>query len=344
MKVLVTGCDGYIGIQLVQVLTKAGHQVSGLDTGYFRSGWLFNGVKWLTSVVSKDIRDVTIEDVTGFDAVIHLAEISNDPIGQTNPEVTYSINKGGTKKLIEACKAAGVKRFVYFSSCSIYGENPEVCTEESPANPLTAYAECKVLNEKELLQQMDENFTPVILRNATAFGASPRMRFDLVVNNLTGIAWTKKEIKMDSDGTPWRPLVHILDISKAALCAIEAPKEAVKGEVFNVGSNSENYQVKDVADIIAEVIPGCSTSFGTRAGDKRDYKVNFDKISTKLPGFSCDYTVKRGVEDLKKVFEAIGMGEDIFDARHYTRLKQIQYLRQTNQINEKFLWNDLDLT
>jgi nucleoside-diphosphate-sugar epimerase len=341
MKVLVTGCDGYIGLRLVQVLKERGHDVSGLDTGYFRSGWLFNGAAWLCPVISKDIRQVTAEDVRGFDAVIHLAEVSNDPVGQTNPEVTYSINRDGTKKLIDACLEAKVPRFVYFSSCSVYGESQDISTETSPLKPLTAYAECKVLNEQELLKHVSESFTPVILRNATAFGISPRMRFDLVINNLAGIAWTKKKIAMESDGTPWRPFVHIADISKAAACALEAPAEVVRGEIFNVGMNANNYQIRDVAEVIRGVFPDCEVSFGTRGGDKRDYRVNFDKINTKLPGFSCDYDVKRGALELKQVFEHIGMGQDIFDSRHYTRLKQISHLLGTKQINDKFFWTEL---
>lgn len=337
MKVLVTGSDGYIGMRLVQVLHDRGHQVFGLDTGYYRSGWLYNGSPWLTSVLSKDIRDVTKSDLKGFEAVVHLAEMCNDPIGKIFPKVTYSINRNGTQQLIKACRQAKVRRFVYFSSCSVYGTSPQGSSETSPLNPQTAYSECKLLNEKALLKSVDEHFTPVILRNATAFGASPRMRFDLVVNNLAGIAWTQKEIKMFSDGAPWRAFAHIADISKAAACAIEAPKKAVKGQIFNVGQNSDNYQVKDVAKIVAKVFPGCKITFGNYS-DKSDYRVNFDKITSQLPGFSCDYTVRKGVQELKKVFKQIGMDQDIFEARHYTRLKQIQYLRSSKQIDKEFFW------
>lgn len=338
MKVLVTGCDGYIGLPLTQLLHQAGHQVIGLDTGYFRAGWWYHGASWLCPIISKDIRQVTAADLVDCAAVIHLAEISNDPMGQTDPAVTNSINHLGTKALVAAAKAAGVARFVYFSSCSVYGESPDTSDEHSPVNPLTAYAKCKVLNERHLLQEQSDAFAPVILRNATAFGASPRMRFDLVVNNLSGLAWTQQEIRMESDGTPWRPFVHVRDISAAALCAMQAPVAVVAGQIFNVGHNSQNYQIKSVAEIVAAAFPGCLTKFGDRGGDKRDYRVNFDKITSQLPGFRCQYSVADGARELRQLFELVQLDQPMLTSRHFTRLQQLQYLRQTKQIDADFYW------
>jgi nucleoside-diphosphate-sugar epimerase len=215
--------------------------------------------------LTKDIRNITEQDLKGFDAVVHLAELSNDPVGELDPNITFKINHQGTVELAKKAKKVGVKRFVYFSSCSVYGASSTSASDESgKTNPLTAYAKCKLLVEADLKPMADNSFHPTFLRNATAYGASPRQRFDLVVNNLAGLAWTTKQIKMDSDGTPWRPFVHVLDICQAAACTLEAPDNVVHNETFNVGDNSENYQVKDIAKIISETFPGCSLSIGTR--------------------------------------------------------------------------------
>src|SRR3990170_994939 len=229
MKILVTGSEGYLGVPLTKVLLREGDDVVGLDTGYFCDGWLYGTPLSLASSIKKDIREVTAQDVRGFDAVIHLAELSNDPLGQNDPDLTYEINHKGTVKLIDACIAAGVSRFIYSSSCSVYGASDEVSDEKSPTNPLTAYAKSKVLNEQYLLLKASDTFTPVILRNATIYGPSPRMRFDLAVNNLAGFAWTTNEVKMDSDGTPWRPFIHILDVCEAFRLALTAQKEKISG-------------------------------------------------------------------------------------------------------------------
>ena len=339
MKVLVTGTDGYIGTVLGGYLMDRGHDVTGVDTGFHRVGWLYNGVKKMPTTVTKDIRNITDDDLRGFDAVVHLAELSNDPVGQLNPDITFKINHLGTIELARKAKNVGVKRFVYFSSCSVYGASSTHASDENgETNPLTAYAKCKLLVERDLKPMADEKFCPTYLRNATAYGPSPRQRFDLVVNNLCGHAWCTREIKMDSDGTPWRPFVHILDISQAAACTLEAPRQVVFNETFNVGDNSENYQVKDIAKTVAETFPGCTLSLGTRGDDKRDYRVNFDKINSKLPGFKCKYNVAMGARQLLKIFQAIDMPRELFESKSHTRLKQIQHLIATKQIDADFFW------
>jgi nucleoside-diphosphate-sugar epimerase len=339
MKVFLTGSDGYIGCMLAQMLLDRGHEVTGLDTGFHRAGWLYNGLKALPETLSKDIRNITVDDLKGHDAIVHLAELSNDPVGELAPNITYDINHVGTVELAKKAKQAGVQRFVYFSSCSVYGASSTRASDEtSPTEPLTAYAKCKLMVERDLTPMADDNFTPTFLRNATAYGPSPRMRFDLVVNNLSGLAWTTKEIKMDSDGTPWRPLVHLLDICQAACCALEAPRQAVHKQVFNVGDNNENYQVKDIAKIVSDTFPGCKLTIGTRGGDKRDYRVNFDKIHSVLPSFKCKFNVPSGARQLLRVFQTIDMTPEIFQSRGHTRLKQIQHLLKTKQIDADFFW------
>ena len=341
MRVLVTGTDGYIGVVLAPVLLARGYDSVGLDTGFYRDAWLYNnGGATLPSVKSKDLRRMTVDDVVGMDAVVHLAELSNDPLGQLSPHITYAINHQGSVALAHLCKEAGVPRFVYTSSCSVYGigGGDEYKTETSILQPQTAYAECKVLVERDVAAMADETFSPTFLRNATAYGPSPRMRFDLVLNNLAGLAWTTKKIHMTSDGTPWRPLVHVLDICEAIACTLEAPREMVHNEIFNVGKTSENYQVREIAEIVAEVFPGCDLIFGTNDGDNRSYRVSFDKIATHLPRFQCRHDVVIGARELHAVFERVGLSRDIFDSRAYTRLKQVQYLRDTSQIDEYFFW------
>lgn len=338
MKAFVTGTDGYLGTMLAGHLRQHGHTVTGCDTGFYRNGWLYNGAQYLPQTLSKDIRHVTLEDLKGHDAVIHLAELSNDPLGQLAPNITFDINHGGSMHLARLAKQVGITRFIYFSSCSVYGASDAVIDESGEVNPLTAYAQCKVRVEQGLSTLADDDFTPTFLRNATAYGASPRQRFDIVVNNLAGLAWTTKEIKMVSDGTPWRPLVHVLDICKAARCAFEAERDIVHGQTFNVGDSRENYQIKTVAEIISSTFPGCSLSIGDRGGDKRDYRVNFDKINSKLPGFSCEWTVQRGAEQLLEIFSRIKMTKAVFESDPYTRLKQISHLLETQQIDADFFW------
>jgi nucleoside-diphosphate-sugar epimerase len=339
MKVLATGTDGYIGTILGPYLIDRGHDVTGIDTGFHRVGWLYNGVKQMPRTITKDIRNITEDDLRGFDAIVHLAELSNDPVGQLNPNITFNINHLGTVELAKKAKKVGVKRFVYFSSCSVYGASSTHAADENGAvNPLTAYAKCKLLVERDLKPMADDNFTPTYLRNATAYGPSPRQRFDIVVNNLCGHAWCNKLIKMDSDGTPWRPFAHVLDICQAAACTLEAKREIVHNETFNVGDNSENYQVKDIAKIVADTFPGCELQLGTRGDDKRDYRVNFDRINSKLPGFKCKHNVAAGAKQLLKIFQAIDLPKDLFESKSHTRLKQIQWLLATKQIDADFFW------
>lgn len=340
MKILVTGAHGYIGTLLAPILLERGHEVVGLDTGFYRDGWLYNpATVSFPPCINKDIRHITTADVHGYEAVVHLAELSNDPVGQLHPNITYAINHTGTVALAQTCKQAGVERFIYTSSCSVYGVGDNAHrTEESPLNPQTAYAECKVLVERDLSAMADSDFSPTFLRNATAYGPSPRMRFDLVLNNLAGLAWTTKEIKMTSDGSPWRPLVHVLDICEAIACVLEAPREMVHNEILNVGNTQANYQVKEIAETVATVFPDCSLSFGSNDGDNRSYRVSFEKIYTLLPAFKCQRDALTGACQLREIFERITMSRDVFTCRGYTRLKQLQHLIHTQQIDADFFW------
>ena len=342
MNILVTGAEGYIGSVLAPYLIERGHSVTGLDTGFYREGWLYHPDNPKSAAcINKDLRRVSEEDLAGMDAVVHLAELSNDPLGQHNPALTYTINHRGTLALAEKCIKAGIQRFVYTSSCSVYGAGSgEYKNEQSETNPQTAYAKCKTFVERDLSAMASDDFSPTFLRNATAYGAAPRMRFDLVLNNLAGYAWTTKEIKMTSDGTPWRPLVHVRDIAHAIACTLEAPRQLVHREIFNVGSSSANYQIREIAQIVADRFPGCKLTFGTSDGDNRSYRVCFDKIHSGLPGFGCQHDVATGARELLELFQRIDMSLETFNYRPYTRLKQLQYLLQTDQIDEQFFWTE----
>ncbi|MDY6899393.1 MAG: SDR family oxidoreductase [Cyanobacteriota bacterium] len=339
MKILVTGTEGYLGCLLAPLLIEKGHEVIGVDTGYYKVGWLYNGTETTAKTLNKDIRHISLEDLQGVEAIVHMAELSNDPTGQLSPTITYDINHAGSVRLAKLAKQAGVRRFVYMSSCSVYGVATEGdVTEKSPVNPQTAYAECKTMVERDVQPLASDDFSPTFMRNATAFGASPRMRFDIVLNNLAGLAWTTKEIKMTSDGTPWRPLVHALDISKAIICALEAPRDIVHNQIFNVGDTANNYRVKEIAEFVAEAFPGCKLSFGDNASDNRSYRVSFEKINTVLPGFKCDWDARLGAKQLAEIFNQIDMTEEIFFSRGFTRLKQLEYLIRTQQIDKDFFW------
>ncbi len=339
MKVLLTGSEGYIGSVLGPYLLHRGHEVVGLDTGFHRVGWLVNAVDGAPAWRNKDTRNIEPSDLAGFDAVVHLADLSNDPVGELNADVTVDINHRATVRLAELAKEVGVRRFVYMSSCSIYGASGDADnTESSPLEPQTAYAKCKALVERDLHELCDDGFGATYLRNATAFGVSPRMRFDLVVNNLAGYAWTDRVIRMESDGTPWRPLVHILDISQAVACVLDAPDDVVHDEAFNVGDNAQNYQIREVAEIISRTFPGCELSIGDSSADKRNYRANFDKISSQLPGFRCRIDIAAGAEELLRTFQQIGLTSELFAFRGHTRIKQIQHLLETGQIDDRFFW------
>jgi nucleoside-diphosphate-sugar epimerase len=344
MRVLVTGADGYIGAILGPRLVERGFDVVGVDCGFYRDGWLYNdgGPRPLT--FTKDVRRMTTKDVEGFDSVVHLAELSNDPLGELNERTTYEINHLGSVNLARACKEAGVPRFVYTSSCSVYGaaEDGGERSEESAPNPQTAYARCKVLVERDVGALADTDFSPVFLRNATAFGASPRMRFDIVLNNLAGFAFTAKEIKMTSDGMPWRPLVHVEDICQAIILALEAPREAVYNEIFNVGDGEQNYRIREIAAIVGQVFDGCTVTFGRPSGDNRSYRTSFDKIRRHLPEFGCRWPAEIGARQLREIFERIGMTEQMFFFRGFTRLEQLKHLIATRQIDADFYWRPIE--
>jgi nucleoside-diphosphate-sugar epimerase len=342
MKLLVTGTEGYIGSRLAPQLMARGHEVTGWDTGYYRDGWLYSDAHQLglsPHTIIRDLRHIAVADLAGFDAVVHLAELSNDPLGENNPEITYQINHRGSVDLASKAKAAGVKRFVYASSCSVYGVGTgDFVDETSPVNPQTAYAKCKVMVERDLTAVADQDFCVTFLRNATAYGASPRMRFDIVLNDLAALAWTAKRIAMTSDGSPWRPIVHIEDIITAVACALEAPTAVINREIFNVGSTSENYRVREIAQIVADVFPGCELTTGKSSADNRSYRVSFDKISSKLPGFRCRWTARQGAEELRARFEQIEFDKATYEFRAFTRLKQIRYLSRSGQIDQDFFW------
>lgn len=339
MKVLITGTDGYIGCLLGPLIVAAGHDVVGLDTGYFRDARLGSDPDTSYPTLEKDLRHVTARDLEGFDAVMHLAGLSNDALGQVSREVTYDINHRATVRLASLAKAAGVTRFLYASSCSVYGKSDaDIVTETSPLDPQTEYARCKMLDERELAALADDRFSPTYLRNATAYGASPRMRFDLVVNNLAGLAWTTGRIALVSDGTPWRPIVHLLDICGAFRAALEAPREAVHGQVFNIGRSDENYQIREIATCVAEVFPGCDVTFGQSDPDQRSYRVSFDKAARALPGFRCEWDLRRGIEQLRELFERADLTVEGFHHRPFTRLKQLQHLLAEGRLDASFFW------
>ena len=343
MRVLVTGTEGYLGCLLAPVLMREGYDVTGVDTGYYKSGWLYNGLPQTPRTLAKDIRHLDEADLKGVEAIVHMAELSNDPTGQLAPHITHEINHKATVRLADLAKKASVKRFVYMSSCSVYGvASKEDVTEESGVNPQTAYAECKTLVERDVKPMAAPGFSPTFMRNATAFGASPRQRFDLVLNNLAGLAWTTKRIAMVSDGSPWRPLVHGLDIAKAILCALKAPVDAIHAETFNVGDTGQNYQVRDIANIVAKQFPGCETSFGQQGADNRSYRVSFAKINSQLPGFKCEWDAERGARQFRELFERIGLTKEQFEQRGFTRLKELEHLIRTAQIDNNFFWKASD--
>jgi len=318
---------------------QASHEVVGLDTGFYKERMLYRSKEPTPPTLVKDVRELEASDLAGFDAIVHLGELSNDPAGELAPHVTYEINHKGSVRLAELARKSGVRRFVYMSSCSVYGvAGDDFLTEESPTDPQTSYAICKTLVERDLRGLADERFAPTYLRNATAYGASPRMRFDIVLNNLAGLAWTRKEICMTSDGTPWRPIVHGLDICQAILAVLAAPREAVANEVFNVGDTNFNYRVRDIAQIVGEVFPGCAVSFGPPNADNRSYRVSFAKIQKHLPTFKCQWDARRGAKQLLDLFARVDLTEEIFAYRSFTRLQQLRYLIGTRQIDNNFFW------
>ncbi len=336
MNVLVTGHLGYIGVEMVSVFRAAGFEVVGLDTGLFDECDFVSPPDDIETL-SIDLRDVKPTDLAGFDAVAHLGALSNDPLGNLNSSLTYDINLHASVRLAEAAKAAGVGRFLFSSSCSLYGAGGHgFLDEESAFNPVTAYGESKVRVEQAVSKLADGSFTPVYLRNATAYGVSRRLRADIVVNSLVGHAVTTGKVLLQSDGTPWRPLVHIRDIIAAFQACLTAPVEAIWDQAFNVGKdNSENYRIREVAEMVRDVVPNCELAFAPGAsGDTRDYRVDFTKIATKLPGFHAEWTLRRGIEELYEAYSSAGLTEEDWKGPRYYRLPTVRGLQERGLIDQ----------
>jgi nucleoside-diphosphate-sugar epimerase len=335
MKVLVTGHRGYIGVEMVPALAAAGHEVVGLDTGYY-DACDFESPPDEVPEIKVDLRDITPAHLRGIDAVAHLAALSNDPLSDLNPQITYDINLHASVALAKAAKAAGVPRFLFSSSCSLYGAGADGCLDENAAfNPVTPYGESKVRVEQEVSKLADDSFTPVYLRNATAYGVSRRLRADIVVNNLVGHAVTTGKVLLLSDGTPWRPLVHIGDIIHAFQCCLTAPVAAIHNQAFNVGRQAENFRIREVAEMVAEVVPNSTVAFAPGASpDLRNYRVDFNKIETKLPGYAPTWTLRKGIEELYTAYTHHGLSNDEWKGPRYYRLRTIKGLVETGALDK----------
>lgn len=341
MRILLTGHDGYIGHVLTPMLLERGHDVTGLDSFLYESCGFPGGRPLTVPVIRKDIRDIQLDELGGFDAVVHLAGISNDPLGDLAPQATYSINHEASVRLARLAKQAGATRFVFSSSCSNYGAaGDDFLTEEASFNPVTPYAESKVWVERDVAPLADEKFSPTYLRSSTAYGVSTRLRGDLVVNNLVGYALTTGQVLIKSDGMPWRPLVHIEDISRAFVAVLEAPREAVHNDCFNVGRTSENYRVRDVARMVAEVIPSSRVTYaGDASPDVRNYRVDCDKIAKRLPEYQPQWTVRKGIEQVTAAFTAHRTSAEQFLSSQFIRLKRIRELQDAGSLDSTLRWH-----
>ena len=342
MKVLVTGHHGYLGSVVIPALLERGHEVAGLDAFLYRGCDLFPSDPPVTRL-ELDVRDVTARHLEGFEAIVHLAALSNDPLGEVDPRLTAEINFEATLTVARAAKQAGVPRFIFASSCSMYGaaDQNAYTSEEAPLRPLTAYAESKARSEEALSQLADDRFSPVFMRNATAYGVSPRLRLDVVLNNLVAWGFTTGSITLMSDGTPWRPIVHVQDIARCLLRFLEAPRTVIHAQAFNIGSNDENYQVRELAEIVRDTIPGCTIDYAAGAEpDPRSYRVDFSKLADAFADLEFQWTARTGALELLESYEAAGLSADQFLGHKYTRLKRIRHLMKTGALNDELRWTN----
>lgn len=342
MRVLLTGHNGYVGAVMTPMLLAAGHEVVGLDTNFYQASTFGAEPHFGIAEIEKDIRQVTVEDLRGFDAVLHLAGLSNDPLGDLNPELTYDINQRASTRLAHLAKTAGVERFIFSSSCSNYGAGGDNWLDEnSEFNPVTPYGISKVRVEQEVAPLADDTFSPTFLRSATAYGVSARLRFDLAVNNLTAWAYTTGLVFLKSDGLAWRPFVHIEDMSRAFLAVLHAPRELIHNEAFNVGRSEENYRIRDIAQIVSEVVPGSRVEFADGAEpDRRCYRVDSSKLARTLPEYQPQWTVRRGVEELYAAYQQIGLKLEEFEGPRYRRISQIKSLIESGRLDQNFYWRE----